>query len=330
MATISKRGPYQWQAKVRRKHRPSRSRTFDTKADAETWARQIEAEFDRGVTSVDMSASKMTLREALDRYEREVTPHKKGAQPERYRLDLWRREHFADYLMFEIKGTELAKWRDHTLGQGFSSSKVRNDLNLLSHVYTIASTEWGLEGLVNPVSNIRKPSLPEGRDRRLRGDEEKRLLLACKASRSLWLHPIVIVALETGMRLGEIMSLRWETVDLDRAVAHLPVTKNNLRRNVPLSKRAVNVLSNIERPDPDEHRVFPIMEGAVKSAYKNAVVRAAIEDLRFHDLRHEATSRFFEKDLDMMEVATITGHKTLSMLRRYTHLRAEDLARKLG
>ncbi len=151
---------------------------------------------------------------------------------------------------------------------------------------------------------------------------------ACSASRARWLASIVQIALESGMRLGEIMGLKWSDVDISRQVARLADTKNGTSREVPLSSIAARILETLPR-SIDGH-IFPITDEAVKKAFRGAVRRADIDDFRFHDLRHEATSRFFEKGLDIMEVAAITGHKTLTMLKRYTHLRAEDLARKLG
>lgn len=131
------------------------------------------------------------------------------------------------------------------------------------------------------------------------------------------------------MRQGELIRLRWEHIDLQRRVAYLPDTKNGETRSVPLSSIAIGVLRTVPRSLSGQ--VFPgLTTEAVKRAYIRAVRRAEIEDLRFHDLRHEATTRLFEKGLNIMEVATITGHKDLRMLRRYTHLKAEDLARKLG
>ncbi|MEO5337337.1 MAG: site-specific integrase [Magnetospirillum sp. WYHS-4] len=163
---------------------------------------------------------------------------------------------------------------------------------------------------------------------RLKKGEQDRLLEACRASRSTWLAPIVVLAMETGMRLGEIVGLQWENVDFGSRVAALPMTKNGTRREVPLSSRAIVTLRKL--PRSIDGRVFPITDEAVKRAWRAATTRADIEDLRFHDLRHEATSRLFEKGLDTMEVAAVTGHKTLTMLRRYTHLKAADLAKKLG
>ena len=212
--------------------------------------------------------------------------------------------------------------------EGFAASTIRNDLNLLSHLFSIAAKEWGMVGLPNPVAEIRKPSLPPGRDRRLQPGEENRLIEACSLFRSPWLLPIVQMALETGMRLGEIMSLRWSDINFTENVARLANTKNGTPRDVPLSSRAVATLAPL--PRSLDGRVFPLATETVKDAFRRIADSAELQDLRFHDLRHEATSRFFEKGLDTMEVAAITGHKTLTMLRRYTHLRAADLAQKLG
>ena len=162
-----------------------------------------------------------------------------------------------------------------------------------------------MDGLTNPVAQIRKPSLPPGRDRRLEDGEEDRLMDGCRASRSPWLAPIVCIALETGMRLGEIVNLRWSYVDLRIRVVRLTDTKNGTPRDVPLSSRAVQTLEAL--PRSLDGRVFPVAVETVKKSYPRAVERAELDDLRFHDLRHEATSRLFERGLDMMEVAASPG-----------------------
>ena len=199
---------------------------------------------------------------------------------------------------------------------------------LLGHVFEVARKEWGIQ-VHNPVRDIKLPANGRPRDRRLQAGEEPRLLVACQEARNPWLLPIVQLALETAMRQGELIRLRWEHIDLSRRTAHLPDTKNGEARTVPLSTTAIRVLRAL--PRSLHGQVFPgITTEAIKRAYIRAVRRAGIENLRFHDLRHEATTRMFEKGLNIMEVATITGHKDLRMLRRYTHLKAEDLARKLG
>lgn len=327
MATFVKRGDA-WQAKVRRKGYPPISRSFDTKTKAERWARDVEHDMDHGSYVDRTEAEQTTLKEALERYEREVTPKKKGAQQERHRIAKWSRDPLALRSLASLRGADMAAWRDLHLKAGFSPTTVRNDMALISHLFTIANKEWGLESLSNPVRKIAVPSPARSRDRRLVGDEEKRLLEACADIGSAWVKPLVQVAMETGMRQGELLALTWPNVNLTRRVARLVDTKNGEARDVPLSTTAVKVLEALPRRLDD--RVFPLTKDQTTYFFTKATTAAKIEDLRFHDLRHEATSRLFEKGLNAMEAAAVTGHKTLQMLKRYTHLRAEDLAAKLG
>ena len=226
-----------------------------------------------------------------------------------------------------VRGVDIARWRDERLRK-VTPATVKRDLVLLGHVFEVARKEWGIY-VHNPVRDIKLPPGGRPRDRRLLPGEEERLFAACHEARNRWLLPLVQLALETAMRQGELLRLRWEHIDLNRRIAHLPDTKNGEARTVPLSTTAVTVLRALPRALHGD--VFPgITTEAVKRSYMRAIRRADIEDLRFHDLRHEATTRLFEKGLNIMEVASITGHKDLRMLRRYTHLKAEDLARKLG
>lgn len=327
MATFRKRGPYQWQAQVRKKGQPLQTKTFETRALAEQWARTIEVEIDKGVFVSRAEAESTTLKELLERYLAEVTPLKKGAASETNRARALIRLPLARRYVAGIRGVDIARYRDERLRK-VTPSTVKRDLVLLGHVFEVARKEWGIH-VHNPVRDIRLPADNRPRDRRLQAGEEARLLEACREARNPWLLPIVQLALETAMRQGELIRLHWEHIDLNRRTAHLPDTKNGEARTVPLSTTAVRVLRTLPR---GLHG--PVFLGltteAVKRAYIRAVRRASIENLRFHDLRHEATTRLFEKGLNIMEVASITGHKDLRMLRRYTHLKAEDLARKLG
>ena len=181
----------------------------------------------------------------------------------------------------------------------------------------------------NPVKRVRRPPSPKSRNRRLVADEAQRLVEACADARNPFLLPAVILAIETAMRQGELISLNWKHINLKKRTAFLPDTKNGESRGVPLSTTAADILRSLPRSINDQ--VFPGVTGeAVKRAFIRACRRAHIEDFHFHDLRHEATSRLFEKGLNAIEVASITGHKTLQMLKRYTHLRTEDLVKKLG
>jgi integrase len=207
---------------------------------------------------------------------------------------------------------------------------VLHHLNVLSHLYRVAAADWGLETLANPVAKIKKPSAPRGRERRLRDGEEQKLLDACNRSVSLWLGPLVRLALATAMRQGELVGLTWAQVRLADRTILLTDTKNGESRTVPLSTAAIQVLCSISTTNAN--KVFAIQTGrAVSHAFAKACKHAGIVDLRFHDMRHEATSRLFESaDLRDVEIASITGHKTMEMLKRYAHLRAAQLAARLG
>lgn len=331
MASIRKRGEFQWFAEVRRQGHPAQRKTCNTRAEAEAWARSIESEMDRGVFVSRAEAESTTLHEALERYEREVSKKKKGHVQEKYRIASWQAHALAKRFLASLRGSDFAKYRDERLKSGAAASTVRLDLALVSHLFTIAVKEWGIQ-VENPVKNMRLPRANNARERRLEGGEEGALLAAIDAapagSRSnRWLKPIVILAVETAMRQGEILALRWENIDLVRCVAHLPDTKNGSARDIPLSSRAVAALKGLARSI--DGQVFPTTDSALKQSWSRAVKRAEIEGLHFHDLRHEATSRLAEK-LALHELMKVTGHKDMRMLARYYHPRAEDLAKKLG
>lgn len=347
-----------WQAKVRRRGYPPQSKTCDRKVDAEEWARDVEREMDRGAFVSRREAESTTLREALERYAREVTPRKKGAEQEHYRIRALLDLPIARHTLAGIRGAEIASLRDAELTRGLAPSSVVKTLALLSHLFETARKEWGIE-IDNPVKKISKPKIENARERRLSAEEERYLMAALddpgdavktkdKDRRNEWTPKVARWAIETAMRQGEILALDWQHVDLDKRVAHLPETKNGTSRNVPLSSAAVALI----RPSGSVQRlprgkVFPTTASALKQSFSRAVARSRrnylsdcehegrepepgfLEDLTFHDLRHEATSRLAEK-LQMHELMRVTGHKDTRMLARYYHPRAEDLARKLG
>ena len=331
-----------WRAKIRRDGYPPISRTFTKKAEAEEWAGRIEAEMRQGQYIDRREAEETTFAEALERYAREVTPKKKGARQELNRIHAWTVDPLSKRSLASLRGADFSKWRDARLATGKSPTTVRNDLALISHLFCTAIKEWGLGSLLNPIEKIKVPSPARARDRRLspRPDadgttEEARLINACRSSNSQWLAPIVQLAIETAMRQGELLTLEWTNVDLERGVAVLQDTKNGERRHVPLSTSAIRILKDLLTDETGimrlpTGRVFPLNHDQLTYHWRVAVKAAGLEDLRFHDLRHEAASRLFEKGLNPMEAAAVTGHKTLAMLKRYTHLRAEDLAKKLG
>lgn len=276
---------------------------------------------------------KMALSKALDKYCRVVSVHKRGHLQEFYRINVLKRSPLAEKYMDEISSVDIASYRDARLGtvsertgRTISANTVRLELALLSALYNLARIEWGT-CTHNPVEHVRKPQASSGRTRRLTSLEERRIRRSLLA-RNAELAVIFTLAIETAMRQGEILSLRWEHVDLNLGIAHLPMTKNGTARDVPLSFKARQVLR--ESGSALSGPVFSYTSNGFKSAWRVTLAGLGIEDLHFHDLRHEAVSRLFELGtLNVMEVAAISGHKSLNMLKRYTHLRATQLVSKL-
>ena len=180
----------------------------------------------------------------------------------------------------------------------------------------------------NPVDKVKMPPSSPARNRRLEDGEFERLKEAAKQTKNPHIWPVIVFAIETGMRRGEILGLQWEHVDLDRRIAYLPLNKNGSSREVPLSTKAAQVLT-AQRQRNDKPSLFPVSPNGFRLAWERLRSRAGLSDLRFHDLRHEAISRFFELSLNIPEVAVISGHNDPRMLFRYTHLRAEDLVSRL-
>jgi integrase len=210
---------------------PSATKTFKTKARAERWARAFENEMDDGVFVSRKEAESTTLTEAFERYLKEITPHKKGAIQETNRIKQFKKHPLAKRFLANIRSSDIAAYRDERLSLGKSSNTVKNELILISHLFNTARKEWGMESLLNPVANVRKPKLPPGRDRRLLEGEEDKLLDHAEYPTD----QLIIIALETAMRQGEILGLRWEYIDIKKRVLTLPDTKNGESRDVPLS-----------------------------------------------------------------------------------------------
>jgi integrase len=330
MATIRKlRG--RWQAMVRRKGLKPRARSFDAKADAERWARELETQVDRYGWALDTRpAESTTPGDVLLRYSNEVSSRKRGARQEQERLAVLRRHELAHRTMAGVTSAEIASYRDQRLKQ-VAPATVLRELALLSHVFEVAMSEWHIHLARNPVKQVRRPSVSDSRSRRLSADEEQRLLDACEAGRTPCLSALVVVAAESGMRRGELLALRWSDVDLEFGVAHLRMTKNGTSRDVPLSPRAIRALRGLGASQAgSDERPFPLTPGALEQAWRRLCARAGIQGLRFHDLRHEGLSRLAEQGLSITELASVSGHRTLGMLGRYIHHRAEDIAARLS
>ena len=325
MAYYEKRGDA-WRAQIRRKGYPTLSATFDTKAEAQRWAAEIEGDMSRSRFVDTREAESTTLAEALTRYVNEVSESKKGSAQEKVRAKKWQKSAWGEKSLAAIRSSDMAAYRDAELKAGKSTATVRLNLALISHLYTVASKDWGIQGLRNPCTAIRMPKGSKQRERRPTTAELKALYKHA-GDINAELPVIIELAVETAMRRSELVMLRKDQVR--GRVAFLEDTKNGERRSVPLSKRAVELLEGLPTPI-DGGRFFHLKLDSVSNYFALACEAAKIRDLRLHDMRHEATSRLFERGLSMMEIASITGHKTLSMLKRYTHLCPNDLAEKLG
>ncbi|MFK2893682.1 site-specific integrase [Dyella flagellata] len=344
MASITRTTSGTWRVRVRLVGGRSTSANFGTKAEAVAWAAKEESAVHHRVQRDYTVAEKTSLRDLLMRYEREVASKLKSSAVMHYHL-----ARFVDDLghlrLSGLTPEALTAWRDERL-RTVSPATVRRELQTLGSVMTWARKDLLIAMPENPVSAIRLPPAGKARDRRLEEGEEARLMKALGdhseptkgakragnyrvGTRNPLVKPVIQFAIESAMRLSEIVSLRWEDVDLEAQTAFLPDTKNGDSRTVPLSKRAVAVLNGLPRSE-DEPRVFPVSANAVKLAWRRATARAGITDLRIHDQRHEATSRIAKKIPNLVELASVTGHKDLRMLQRYYHPRAEDLAKKLG
>ncbi|MDR1397692.1 MAG: site-specific integrase [Desulfarculales bacterium] len=322
---IGKRGNSQWEVRIRRHGYPTTCKTFETKADAEAWSKEIETEMNKGVFVSRTEAERYTLSECLDRYIEEYIPRLKHPEIIVHRARALQRRDIALRVMATIRAKDIADFRREREAEGVKNGTILVDLALFSRLFNYARSDWGMESLVNPVEIISKPKPEKGRERRLEAGEEERLL---KASSDKF-KPVLLFALATAMRREEIANLKWKNVNLENRCALLSDTKNNETRTIPLSSAALDILRNIPRKEGEEF-VFGVSTQHITNAMGQTCKKAGIEDLRFHDLRHEATSRLFENtDLDLMEIRAITGHKTLQMLVRYTHLRTARLADRL-
>jgi integrase len=343
IGSIRYRGPNQYRAGIPDDTGKEISHTFDTEEEAKAWLSQVRAQMSAGTVRDWLSERECTLEQALRRYLKDITPQKKSSQTERNRIEAFidREGELCKQRFHEVKTAHLKKLIERRMNpvetdvKPISGSTMNRELAFLSHLFTVAQAEWGwgMKELSNPVINgLRRPENPS-RKRRLKAGEEEAILAAARAyerdcAPEIPIAAIIQFALATGMRLSEIGRSTWANVNLENRTVLLQDTKNGEDRTVPLYPSIVRLLSSLERRE--DGLVFGPPE-AIRLMWTRVIARTAIEGLRFHDLRHEAISRLFERtELNDMEIAKISGHKTLSMLQRYAHLRANKLAKKLA
>lgn len=330
MAALRKRGT-KYQVQIRRKGFAPVTRSFALKSDAEEWSRFMESKADRGDLPTPVKVlDKFKISDILLRYKREVTAKKKSRNTENYIIDAFLRNSIANLTLAQITTTHFTTYRDKRL-KVVKAGTVNRELSIICHAFDMAEREWGMPIRENPIKKIKKLKVNNARTRRLSAEELAALEVSATKSRNPQIMPLTRLALATGMRRGEMLRLRWEHIDLDKRTLFIPVTKNGHARTIPLSPDAIAVFQSIEQGRKKNSKtVFKLSDNAARLTWERLVNRAGIKDLHFHDLRHEAISRFFEKGLSVPEVALISGHRDFRMLFRYTHLKAEDVATKLS
>lgn len=351
MATI-RRHRDKFQVRIRRKDAPELSRSFTSLRDAKEWANHQESKADRGELGPDRrELERIVLADLVKRYRDEIVPTKKGVEVERYILNAFLRHPICKKRVSDLTTADFALYRDQRL-RGISSGSLKRQLTPLRNMFTVAKDEWGLPLRSNPLSGLTLKATDNKRERRLQAGEYASLLLALNKASSPLLCPIIRLAVATAMRRGEILNLQMRDIDLGRETIVIREAKNGHSRLIPLTSEAIAALrdaialrenrskpiepaqqshkANCKHPALKERdKLFPISPNALRQAWETAVKRADLEDLHFHDLRHEAISRLFELGLTVPEVASISGHRTLSQLMRYAHAQHTTVREKL-
>ena len=352
MANINKRiagdGGVRYQARVRLKGFPEQAATFERMTDAKRWVQDTEAAIRDGRHFKTSEAKRHTLGELVDRYVRDVMPTKPKSAKDQTRQLRWWKSRIGAYTLADVTPSLLAECRDklasgmlddgsmtreikHPSGKAKalpveprSPSTVLRYLAAISHSYTVAMKEWGWVDS-NPVMKVTKPKQPQGRVRFLSDDEREALLRECKAGNHPDLYLAVVLALSTGARQMEVMSLRWDQVDLNRKVITLYETKNGEIRALPLVHHAFELMKERAKVRRiDTNLVFPGANAAkpilLRTPFDKALARAGILNFRWHDLRHSCASYLAMNGASLAEIAEVLGHKTLQMVKRYAHL----------
>ena len=322
MGCVRKRGK-SWNAQVRIAGWRSFTKSFKLKSDAVSWIEETENKL-RSSNKPRVNVGEITLRDLLQKYGSEVSSSLKGSDRELCKLHLYSRHPIADNKLVNLTRKHFEYFRDERL-QKVKSGTVHAELMLFRRIFKTAIKKWGYGLLSNPTEHLQLPPPHKSRKRRLVSDEKERLLTAASSQRNIYIASVIEFAIETGMRRSEILKLKWCDVDLENGFASLYDTKNGEDRRVPLTRKCIEVLQT--SPQTDE-RVFPISATCLRLAWNRARRKAGITDLRFHDLRHEAVSRFFEMGMSVPEVALISEHKDVRQLFRYTHLNPANVFKK--
>lgn len=334
MANIEQRrssnGTLTYRVKVRLKGQRPVSATFERLTDAKRWAQRTEAAMRDGRYFRTAGSQRHTVADFIDRYLREGHVASLKSGKDRQRQLLWWKVQLGHLSLSDLTAAAITEARTALLaktgrqGAPMSPSTVVCYLAALSHALSIAMRDWQwIED--TPMRKVSKPRQPRGRERFLSDGERHALLAACEQSTSLMLYPVVVLALSTGMRRGEIMGLEWRQIDFQAQQIRLTATKNGTSRSVALTGHALAQIQKLFKVRClDSDLVFPGKNKTtpvdLKKPWTTACRRAGLTDFRFHDLRHSAASYLAMNGASTIEIAAVLGHKTLQMVKRYSHL----------
>jgi integrase len=328
MASITRRNS-SYRVRISRKGQPTITKSFKSEYEANKWLRQVEMQLELGIYQESKRnqpiQNEIQVSEAVERYISSHVIHKLNRKTEAGMLRLLANR-WADRKLSSITKQDVFLLKEELLRKGRAASTINHYLNAISKLHQIAINEWGMQ-ITNPIPGMKRMPEPQGRMKRLLPKAEEILLNYASQSAFKPLSNIIIFAIETAMRASEILSIRLEDVDLVSRKVLIRHTKNGESRVIPLTLRAKSTLQQIQ-PNKKTDLVFPYGGCRVRKHFVKTVTRARAAhdgsqnpfiDLRFHDLRHEALSRLSDAGLNVIELSCISGHKTLSMLKRYTH-----------
>ena len=319
MGSLRKRNG-KWNAQVRIAGWRSFSKTFSKKTDAEDWCKVTEAKI-QSLPVPEISQKHLCLKDLFDRYLNEIE-HLKSKHILRYKLGMISRSWLGGIKIDLLSNHHINQFTKDRL-RIVKEGTVRSEVMLIKHILKLAYDHWGMSFICDPIRGLVIPKTHKPRKRRISKEEFDAIMKSALSQKNKYIPFIIEFARETGMRRSEILKLKW--TDCKNGLACLKDTKNGDERTIPLTKKAKSTLDNMERKHLN---VFPISTQCLKSAWRRVVDKSKVNDLRFHDLRHEAISSFFEKGLSAPEVALISGHKDLRQLFQYTHLKPEVLSIK--
>ncbi|SFM53965.1 site-specific integrase [Methylobacterium pseudosasicola] len=328
MATIRKRNG-KFQVQIRIKGSQSVTRTFKTKTEATIWSKTTEVEkYNNPVSHNKDCTNQETVGSLLERYYIEVLSKRPWYSRECSILRRFQRSDIYNIRIEDLCEGDIARYRDQRLKSVKPATVVR-ELSIGSHCMTTAQGEWGIRLPTNAFKSARKPKVRNSRERRISQEEWNRIVESDRQrGRRSMLH-IIELAIETAMRKGELLNAKWTDVDFSQSTLHIPKTKNEYPRTIPLTPKAINIIKSIVRTD-NNNNIITVNYFTLNSWWVELLKAAGIRNLRWHDLRHEGISRHFEYGLSVPEVAMISGHRDYQMLRRYTHIKPANVAAKLA